>query len=69
MRKLDFRRVAIPSFIQGISTIYIQTIDNDLGDVAIPSFIQGISTYFLDLSQRYVPRYVAIPSFIQGIST
>ncbi len=66
---MPWQRVAIPSFIQGISTFgevvfYIKGYKY----VAIPSFIQGISTDFLQGVSN--PRkLVAIPSFIQGIST
>ena len=37
--------VAIPSFIQGISTDRSKGLRNNRNPVAIPSFIQGISTY------------------------
>ena len=65
----DLLSVAIPSFIQGISTYDDRGSDfSPYYSVAIPSFIQGIST-----EERILPLLppmgVAIPSFIQGIST
>ena len=49
------RRVAIPSFIQGISTLYHPSLCLLTYDiVAIPSFIQGISTVIdNDLGDMY----------------
>ena len=63
--------VAIPSFIQGISTKSgnLERRNRLFLPVAIPSFIQGISTF--PVLYRGIPLIclVAIPSFIQGIST
>ncbi len=61
--------VAIPSFIQGISTAYISLYQHGIVYlVAIPSFFQGISTA-CSQTELERPLLVAIPSFFQGIST
>ena len=61
--------VAIPSFIQGISTCFsTERFSPEKVTVAIPSFIQGISTIHV-WTPSTPEEEVAIPSFIQGIST
>ena len=69
--RFTFTGVAIPSFIQGISTDIIPLlICLPILPVAIPSFIQGISTGGHTFLRRILTYpTVAIPSFIQGIST
>ena len=61
--------VAIPSFIQGISTCALLGSGGACRLVAIPSFIQGISTLQRFRFRQSAFFTVAIPSFIQGIST
>ena len=62
--------IAIPSFIQGISTALEGVSERSQNIcVAIPSFIQGISTDREGREYIFDKDNVAIPSFIQGIST